>query len=135
MQPTSLNFAAFLIISLVIYYMIPKRIQNYWLTLINLFYVSSFGLLSVIYLFVVSLVVYILGLRLSKTKRKKQNSELLIAIVVLAAGLVIFKYYKLIFPFFHFSWLTPLASPFIPLKQSAIVLKLLKKGWTQKPVI
>ena len=98
MQPTSLNFAAFLIISLVIYYIIPKRIQNNWLTLINLFYVSSFGLLGVIYLFVVSLVVYILGLRLSKTKRKKQNSELLIAIVALAAGLVIFKYYKLIFP-------------------------------------
>lgn len=127
MQPTSLNFAAFLIISLVIYYMIPKRIQNYWLTLINLFYVSSFGLLSVIYIFVVSLVVYILGLRLSKTKRKKQNSELLIAIVVLAAGLVIFKYYKLIFPFFHFSWLAPVGISFYTFKAISYCIEVAKK--------
>ena len=104
MQPTSLYFAAFLIISLVIYYMIPKRIQNHWLALINLFYVNSFGLLGVIYLFVVSLVVYILGLRLSKTKRKKQKSELLIALVVLAAGLVIFKYYKFIWFYKFWCW-------------------------------
>ena len=102
MQPTSLVFLIFFVFCLFSYYLMPYPIRRYWLALINLFYVSSFGSLSLIYLFVISLVTYIFGIKLSKSNQKKQASSLLIAIVVLVTGLVIFKYYKLIFPFFHF---------------------------------
>ncbi len=46
---------------------------------------------------------------------------------MLAAGLVIFKYYKLIFPFFHFSWLAPVGISFYTFKAISYCIEVAKK--------
>lgn len=116
MQPTSLAFLAFFLFSLFLYYVIPHRIQRYVLALINLFYVSTFGVLSLIYLLIASFAVYIFGMRLSKIRRRNSRSDLIFAICLFVAGLAIFKYSRLLFPFLHFSWLAPVGISFYTFK-------------------
>ena len=116
MQPMSLAFLAFFLFSLFLYYVIPHRIQRYVLALINLFYVSTFGVLSLIYLLIAGFAVYIFGMRLSKTRRRNSGSDLSFAICLFVAGLAIFKYSRLLFPILHFSWLAPVGISFYTFK-------------------
>ena len=121
MQPMSLAFLAFFLFSLFLYYVIPHRIQRYVLALINLFYVSTFGVLSLIYLLIASFAVYIFGMRLSKTRRRNSGSDLSFAICLFVAGLLFLSIPGFYFQFFIFHGLPLSAFHFIPLKRSVTV--------------
>ena len=70
MQPTSLSFIAFFLISLLIYYCMPGRWQRYWLAIVNLVYVSSFGSLSLIYLILLTLFITLFGVIIQRERHK-----------------------------------------------------------------
>lgn len=126
MQPTSLSFIAFFLISLLIYYCIPGRWQRYWLAIVNLVYVSSFGSLSLIYLILLTLFITFFGLRIQRERKKRRSSALFTAIFLLTLGLAIFKYTRLFLPFLQFSWLAPIGISFYTFKAISYCVEIAK---------
>ena len=95
---TSLVFLAFCLITLVIYFIIPKRFQ--WVVLlissvIFLFY-DNFTIVTVIQALVVLVTTYILGILIEKHKdTKKSKLYLILGITIILGQLICIKYNNL----------------------------------------
>jgi D-alanyl-lipoteichoic acid acyltransferase DltB (MBOAT superfamily) len=97
MNVTSLNFYFFLVVVLSIYYILPRRPQNYWLLLVSYaFYMTWAWQLSLI-LIVMTVINFFLALRMQKTEQS-QLGLLWLGIGLNLAGLLLFRMFNFFLP-------------------------------------
>ncbi|MGD8458493.1 MAG: hypothetical protein PVF83_19120, partial [Anaerolineales bacterium] len=89
MEITSLSFAGFVLLVLIIYHVLPRRAQNYWLVLTSLAFYCTFAWQFAVVLLILTGLNYFIGKELGGGKRR----GLLWGGIVLNAGaLLVFKY-------------------------------------------
>ncbi len=120
MTITSLYFFVFLTIGVLIYYIVPKKIQ--WLILLIMsiaFYVIAANPLTIIYLIAAALTAYASTLYASKLKKSEETRKKAKIITIIAVSIIVIMWFV---PKGSAFWLIPisLASRFIPaLSESA----------------
>jgi alginate O-acetyltransferase complex protein AlgI len=73
MELTSALFLLFLIASLAVYYLLPRRPQNYWLLIVSYVFCITWAWQFALVLLIVTFVNFVLGLRLRRDNQGRRN--------------------------------------------------------------
>lgn len=90
----SYGFLGFLLISLILYYLVPKKVQWFFLLLFSLLFYCSGGVPYVLFLLVTGTTIYKTAVVLSEIPREKQKTRKRIFLLGIGANLVIFVVLK-----------------------------------------
>jgi D-alanyl-lipoteichoic acid acyltransferase DltB (MBOAT superfamily) len=89
MEITSLTFAGFVVLVFIVYHLLPRRAQNYWLLLASLFFYSAFAWQFAVVLLVLTILNFFIAKRLAGGER---GGLLWAGIILNTAALLVFKY-------------------------------------------
>lgn len=92
----SFEFILFFIISTFTYYVVPKKIQNVWLLIINYLFYMHFGLKNAGILFTCTFLTYLVGISIDHGRKSKNSNKgqfaFCIGILFIVGVLIFYKY-------------------------------------------
>jgi D-alanyl-lipoteichoic acid acyltransferase DltB (MBOAT superfamily) len=98
MNVTSLTFAAFILLTVLLYHRLPKRYKLAWLAFVSVVFVASWSISLLGILVVLIGLNYFIALRLNAASEKKRSIWLITGIAVNIGALLVFRYSAFFMP-------------------------------------